>query len=103
VGYPLDRGFTAVAARIGRVEAAKGPDIYQTALVTRQIYPIRSVVQPGNSGGPLLAPDGKVYGVVFAAAVSVLDTGYALTGSEVAPDVRRGDRDFAQVSTQACQ
>jgi S1-C subfamily serine protease len=103
VGYPLNRRFTAVAARIGRVEAASGPDIYQTANVTRQIYPIRAVVQPGNSGGPLLAPDGRVYGIVFAAAVSVPDTGYALTASEVAPDVRRGERDSTPVPTQACQ
>jgi S1-C subfamily serine protease len=103
VGYPLDHGFTAVAARVGRVEAATGPDIYQTAQVTRQIYPIRSVVEPGNSGGPLLAPDGKVYGVVFAAAVAVPDTGYALTASEVAPDVLRGDQASSPVSTQACQ
>jgi S1-C subfamily serine protease len=103
VGYPLDRRFTAVAARIGRVEDASGPDIYQTAQVTRQIYPIRSIVQPGNSGGPLLAPDGKVYGIVFAAAVSLPHTGYALTAAEVAPDVRRGERDSTPVSTQTCQ
>jgi S1-C subfamily serine protease len=102
-GYPLDQRFTAVAARVGRVESATGPDIYQTAQVKRQIYPIRAVVQPGNSGGPLLAPDGRVYGVVFAAAVSVADTGYALTASEIAPDVQRGERNTVPVSTQACQ
>ncbi len=103
VGYPLDGGFTAVAARIGPVETAIGPDIYQRTRVTRQIYPIRAVVQQGNSGGPLLAPDGQVYGVVFAAATSVADTGYALTASEVAPDVVRGERDTRPVSTQGCQ
>jgi S1-C subfamily serine protease len=103
VGYPLNRRFTAVAARIGQVEAAKGPDIYQTAEVTRQIYPIRSIVQPGNSGGPLLTPGGKVYGIVFAAAVSVPDTGYVLTAAEVAQDVQRGERNSARVSTRGCQ
>jgi S1-C subfamily serine protease len=103
VGYPLDQGFTAVAARVGQAEAATGPDIYQTAQVTRQIYPIRAVVEPGNSGGPLVAPDGKVYGVVFAAAVAVPDTGYALTTAEIAPDARRGIRQSERVSTQTCQ
>ena len=58
-------------------------------MVTRQIYSVRALVEPGNSGGPLLAPDGQVDGVVFAAAVGVKDTGYALTASEVAPDARR--------------
>lgn len=103
VGYPLDGGFTAVAARIGPAETAVGPDIYQTTRVTRQIYPIRAVVQQGNSGGPLVSPNGQVYGVVFAAATSVPDTGYALTSAEVAPDVVRGERDSNPVSTQTCQ
>ncbi|HEY2551644.1 MAG TPA: MarP family serine protease [Streptosporangiaceae bacterium] len=101
-GYPLNHSFTAVAARVGRAETATGPDIYQTATVRRQIYAIRAVVEPGNSGGPLLTPDGRVYGVVFAASVAVPDTGYALTGAEVAPDVHRGVRQSAPVSTQRC-
>ncbi|MGA3152059.1 MAG: MarP family serine protease [Streptosporangiaceae bacterium] len=101
-GYPLDGPFTAGAARVGRAELASGPNIYQTAQVDRQIYPIRALVRPGNSGGPLLAPDGQVYGVVFAAATSVPDTGYALTAAEVAPDVALGERDTATVSTEGC-
>jgi len=102
-GYPLDSSFTAVAARIGGSEAASSPDIYQTAQVTRQIYSVRAEVEPGNSGGPLLAPDGRVYGVVFAAAVSVKDTGYALTAWEVAPDARAAAAATVPVSTQACE
>ena len=103
VGYPLDSTLTeAVAARIGGVEAARSPDIYQTTQVTREIYSVRAVVKPGNSGGPLLAPDGRVYGVVFAAAVSVKDTGYALTASEVAPDLRVARAATVPVSTQSC-
>jgi S1-C subfamily serine protease len=102
-GYPLDGGFTAVAARVGPVERAVGPDIYQTSKVTRTIYPIRAVVEQGNSGGPLLGPDGEVYGVVFAAATSVPDTGYALTAAEVAPDLNQVEQMDRPVSTGACQ
>jgi S1-C subfamily serine protease len=101
-GYPLDAPFTAVAARIGGSERAQSPDIYQRTTVTREIYSIRAVVEPGNSGGPLLAPSGQVYGVVFAAAVSVKQTGYALTGQEVAPDVSKGRSLTSGVSTQGC-
>ncbi len=101
-GYPLDSSYTTVAARIGGSEAASSPDIYQTTTVTREIYSVRAVVKPGNSGGPLLAPDGRVYGVVFAAAVSAKDTGYALTASEVAPDARVGRTATVPVSTQSC-
>ena len=68
--------------------------------MTRQIYSIRANVEPGNSGGPLLAPDGKVDGVVFAAAVGVKDTGYALTASEVQSDVDRGAAATTPASTQ---
>ena len=82
-GYPLDHNFTAVPARVGDDQLAQAPDIYQSNEVTRQIYSIRANVEPGNSGGPLLATNGQVYGVVFAAAVGVKNTGYALTAGEV--------------------
>jgi S1-C subfamily serine protease len=102
-GYPLDGPFTAVAARVGGTEEATSPDIYQTAQVTRQIYAVRAVVEQGNSGGPLLNPDnGQIYGVVFAAATSVSDTGYALTAAQVAADAQAGANDTAGVSTQGC-
>jgi S1-C subfamily serine protease len=101
-GYPLDRSFTAVPARVGDNQLAQAPDIYQTHEVTRQIYSIRANVQPGNSGGPLLASNGKVYGVVFAAAVGVKNTGYALTSSEVRPDITQGQVRTTAVSTRSC-
>ncbi len=101
-GFPENGTFTAVAARIGGIEQAESPDIYQTATVTRQIYSIRADVRPGNSGGPLLATSGQVYGVVFAAATSVTDTGYALTAAEVKADANAGEGRTAGVSTDTC-
>jgi S1-C subfamily serine protease len=101
-GYPLNEQFTAVPARIGSEQSANSPDIYQAHTVTRDIYAVRAVVRPGNSGGPLLAPSGAVDGMVFAAAVDLNDTGYALTGKEVASDVRAGRAATTEVSTQGC-
>jgi S1-C subfamily serine protease len=101
-GYPLNGGFTAVPARIAASQSAISPDIYQAHTVTRQIYSIRALVRSGNSGGPLLAPNGSVYGVVFAAATDVADTGYALTAAEVAGDAANGAPATAPVSTQGC-
>jgi S1-C subfamily serine protease len=101
-GYPLDQPFTARAARIGGVQPLVGPDIYQTGQVTRQIYEIRAVVEPGNSGGPLLSPAGTVYGVVFAADIGVNNTGFALTSAEVASDANAGANATVPVSTQIC-
>jgi S1-C subfamily serine protease len=102
-GYPLESPFTAVPARVGRAELANGPDIYQNTRIVRDIYPIRAQVQPGNSGGPLLSPGGQVYGMVFAAAVAVPDTGYALTDSEIMPDIRKGLHRTAATPTGPCQ
>ncbi len=101
-GYPLDHSFTQVPARIGGTQNAVGPDIYQTGTVQRQIFEIRALVQPGNSGGPLLSPSGSVYGVVFAAAVNTSDTGFALTASEVAADARAGADQTSQTNTESC-
>ena len=102
-GYPLDaQTLHAVPARIGGIQNAQGPNIYQTATVTRQIYEIRAVVESGNSGGPLLSPNGTVYGVVFAAAVGVNDTGFALTAAQVHAGAQAGERSTAAVSTMGC-
>jgi S1-C subfamily serine protease len=103
-GFPLDSAYlTLGAARVGRSLPVLGPSIYATSEVDRQIYELRALVRPGNSGGPLLAPDGRVYGVVFAASTAYLDTGYALTANEVAGDAARGASKDVAVSTQRCQ
>jgi len=102
-GYPLDAPLTVVPARVGHSETAYGPNIYQTSVVNREIYPIRAQIEPGNSGGPLLSIGGQVYGVVFAASTSMANTGYALTASEVAGDASIGENETAPVSTQGCQ
>jgi S1-C subfamily serine protease len=102
-GYPLDAtSLNRVAARIGGIQNAQGPNIYETSTVTRQIYEIRAVVKSGNSGGPLLSPQGTVDGVVFAAAVGQSDTGFALTAAEVSADASAGEQLTRPVSTGAC-
>ena len=101
-GYPKNGGFRAVPARVGSQWSANGPNIYQTGTVTRAIYAVRARVEPGNSGGPLLAKNGKVYGVIFAASTTARNTGFALTAGAVGPDVRRGARATTPVSTRGC-
>ena len=102
-GYPLDQPFTAVPARIGFSIKASGPNIYASQIVDREIYPIKATIRSGNSGGPLLARDGRVYGVVFAASTAYSDIGYALTSGEVASDAAAGSQDYSDVSTERCQ
>ena len=102
IGFPEGGPYTAVPARVRERQLARGRDIYDSASVTREVYALRTTVRPGNSGGPLLLPDGTVAGVVFAAAVDDPDTGYALTSAEVAADVRAGVAATQQVSTGRC-
>jgi S1-C subfamily serine protease len=102
VGYPEDGPFTAVSARVRERITAVGRDIYDRRDVRRDVYSLRTKVRPGNSGGPLLAPDGRVYGVIFAAAADDPTTGYALTAHEVSEDADNGRTATGQVSTQSC-
>jgi S1-C subfamily serine protease len=102
LGYPQGGPFRTGAARIRGVQEARGPDIYQRDTVVREIYALRGLVQPGNSGGPLVDPDGGVLGVIFAAAADDPQTGYALTARETAPVAEAGRRADASVDTGSC-
>ena len=105
-GYPQDGPFDPEPARVRDVERAYGKNIYGDDAgghrVGRDIYSLRARVRPGNSGGPLLATDGRVLGVVFATALDASDTGYALTAGEVAGDAGAGRHNSSAVSTQGC-
>lgn len=102
VGYPLNGPFTVVPARISTEFNLRGPDIYQSSTVERGVYTLRAVVQPGNSGGPLLDSQGTVMGVVFGTAPDAAGVGYALTGDEVARVLAAGKTDTTAASTGAC-
>ncbi|MBP0456513.1 MarP family serine protease [Streptomyces montanisoli] len=101
-GFPENGAYDVRSARVrGRIDAS-GPDIYHRGNVTRDVYSLYATVRQGNSGGPLLTPDGKVYGVIFARSLDDNSTGYALTADEIKPDVKAGRTADQQVSTQGC-
>ncbi|WP_203785078.1 MarP family serine protease [Paractinoplanes rishiriensis] len=102
LGYPQDGPYNAQSARVRDVGRITGPDIYDSGDVTREIYTIRSLVRSGNSGGPLVAPNGQVLGVIFAAAADDKNTGFALTANEAAPVAREGVRRTRGAPTGDC-
>jgi S1-C subfamily serine protease len=102
IGYPQDGPYRADPARVRGVQEAKGPNIYDSRTVVREIYALRARVRPGNSGGPLVSTRGEVLGVVFAAAADDPQTGNALTAKEVAGDAAAGRTATATVSTGRC-
>lgn len=102
LGYPGGGPFTASPARVRDMIMLTGPDIHHSTTVKREVYTIRGEVRSGNSGGPLLATDGTVLGVVFGAAVDDPDTGFALTSDEVADEVASAREWSGPVGTGAC-
>lgn len=105
LGYPLDGNFTVTPARVRQSIKLKGPDIYESGEVVRDVYTVRAKVLSGNSGGPMINTEGRVTGVVFGAAVDDPETGFVLTVDQVAPAVQKvlslGDNP-AEVGTGSC-
>lgn len=101
-GFPENGGYDVRSARVrGRIDA-DGPDIYHRGEVRRDVYSLYADVRQGNSGGPLLTPDGRVYGVVFARSLDDNNTGYALTSDEIQQDIKVGRSANQEVDTQGC-
>jgi S1-C subfamily serine protease len=102
LGYPQDGPYNVQAARIRGEQRLRSPDIYGDGTVVREVFSLRALVRPGNSGGPLVSSAGKVLGVIFAASVTDTDTGYALTSQQVAGAAAQGLTRSTDVDTGAC-
>lgn len=101
-GFPENGPFDVRSARVRERMSANGPDIYRRGTVTRDVYALYAVVRQGNSGGPLLTPEGEVYGMIFAKSLDDDSTGYALTHEEVRDAAARGLAADQEVDSQSC-
>lgn len=101
-GYPYGGPFTRGAAEVLAVSTEAIPDIYGGPRNPREIYTLAALVQPGNSGGPLLATDGRVAGVVFARSADDPELGYAMTNTELEPVASAASGLDAPVSAGSC-
>lgn len=102
VGYPQDGPYDVQAGRIRSQQRLRSPDIYGEGTVIRQVYSLRALIRPGNSGGPILTSAGDVAGMVFAASVSDPDTGYALTAGQLTESAALGVTSGSPVDTGTC-
>ena len=102
LGYPENGPFDARAARIRTQLTLRSPDIYDRGEVLRETFSIRALVRSGNSGGPLVSPEGQVLGVIFAASVSDSSTGYAVTAEQAQDEARAGITASRAVETGRC-
>jgi S1-C subfamily serine protease len=102
LGYPQDGPFDIETGRIRAQQTLRSPDIYGEGAVIRDVYSLRGLVRPGNSGGPIVDSAGEVVGVVFAASVTDDDTGYALTADQVREAGAQGRASETEKSTEGC-
>jgi S1-C subfamily serine protease len=102
LGFPLDGPYDAQGARIRDRRDITGPDIYNSGKVNREVYTIRGLVRSGNSGGAMVATDGSVLGVIFAAAADDPQTGFAITAEEASPVAVAGQKLTQGIGTGEC-
>ncbi len=102
LGYPLDGPYNVQPGRIRSEQKLRSPNIYGKGAVIREVFSVRGLVRPGNSGGPIVSSAGDVVGVVFAASVTDQDTGYALTADQVEDSAMFGRQGTDPVSTGNC-
>lgn len=88
IGYPGGGPEQISPAIVDGKVPAQGRDIYNSNLITREIYVMQARVRPGNSGGPLVDLEGRVLGLVFATSAGDPSQAYALTDAEIAGDIR---------------
>lgn len=103
LGFPGGGRLETKPAAVRQRIRAVGRDIYGAESVTRDVLILDDQVTRGDSGGPFVTGDGEVGGVVFAAAVSENNTGYALTAGSVREAVADGVRRDEPVGTGACR
>jgi S1-C subfamily serine protease len=82
-GYPEDGPLQLVPARVGETQDVVTQNAYGEGPVTRLLTPLRGVVRPGNSGGPVLSSSGQVLATVFAATTSGPPGGYGVANKTV--------------------
>lgn len=102
LGYPGGRSLTASSAVILSRHLAMGRNIYDTSLSNRDVYELHTNIEQGNSGGPVVLPNGTVIGMIFGKSAARESRGYAITSMEILNALRSAGNSQQSVSTGQC-
>ena len=102
LGYPEGGRLRGASAAILRNIQARGFDIYGERAVTRSLYELQGEIVSGNSGGPVVLPDGTVVGIVVSRSASNENIGYGIVSSEVVSALEQASRTDSPVETGRC-
>lgn len=90
LGYPENGPFDVRPGRIGHTQQVISQNAYGEGPVVRLLTPLRGLVRPGNSGGPVVAGDGRVLATVFASTTGGgTPGGYGVANATVAKVLRQ--------------
>ncbi len=101
-GHPAGRKLNIRPANVESQITATGTDIYRDANTRREVLILAAQMFPGDSGAPLVAPDGTVIGLAFAIDPKHREVSYALATEEFLPIINGVPLDRPAVSTGPC-
>ncbi|MGA2321478.1 MAG: MarP family serine protease [Solirubrobacteraceae bacterium] len=100
LGYPEDGPLNVQPGRIGRTQTVLTQNAYGQGRVLRLLTPLRGLVRPGNSGGPLVDEEGHVLTTVFAGTVGAQTPGgYGVADATVASALKRAQAEASAGGT----
>lgn len=102
LGYPGGNALMTSDIVVLQKVQAEGYDIYQKQKVTRNIYVVRSSIQAGNSGGPLIDASGSVAGLVVGHSTADERVGFIMSASMIRDITKKAHELRDAVSTGSC-
>jgi S1-C subfamily serine protease len=92
LGYPENGPFDVQSARIGSTAQVSTQNAYGEGSVSRLLTPLRGLVRPGNSGGPVVDGTGAVLTTVFAGTTGAGPSGgYGVANATVVRELEHAD------------
>jgi S1-C subfamily serine protease len=100
LGYPENGPFNVQSGRIGPTAQVLTQNAYGQGPVSRLLTPLRGLVRPGNSGGPVVNSSGEVLTTVFAGTTGAGPPGGYGVANTTVVQVLAGA--LAPVGTESC-